>query len=105
MISILPNSIPPKEDKVDASIVEFNEDLDVLISLAEISLNVAIYCSLHQSLLTTTDISWVAPDCTPVIDITDVIRFLAPIVPYTENCESVIDLVCDKIRIAESKLL
>ena len=27
VISILPNSIPPKEDKVDASIVEFNEDL------------------------------------------------------------------------------
>ena len=27
VISILPNSIPPKEDKVDASIIEFNEDL------------------------------------------------------------------------------
>ena len=27
VISILPNSIPPKEDKVEASIIEFNEDL------------------------------------------------------------------------------
>ena len=27
VISVLPNSIPPKEDKVETSIVEFNEDL------------------------------------------------------------------------------